>query len=182
MIALVLGGSESLWDDIGRFNELGVEVDVVVAVNDAAAQYPDHVDYLVTLHPERVRLWRRERESRGLVADWKVVGQPEHAQFVDLTAHRFEGSSGLLAVDAAFTYVEDAYPVLCGIPMGPQRHIHGSYANSARAIWTEWKRYRPEWVRWARQCPEQAARVRSMSGWTRDEFGAPTAEWLRGAA
>lgn len=174
VIALVLGGAATLFDDIER----APRPDIVVAVNDAGVCYP-RLDHWASLHPEcfRRRLgrvengWiaRRQRLALNRPTLWGPANKPKpYAQSLETLGH---GSSGFFGVEVAQHVGADRI-VLCGIPMTESPHFDGHEPwEMANAHWKHWL--------WAHQAGKLRG-VRSMSGRTRDLLGAPTREWLAG--
>lgn len=87
------------------------------------------------------------------------------------------GSSGMLAVQVALT-LGCTKVILCGVPMTATEHFSQSHEFDAdHTRWTEadmhWRAFeRVHALGWFEN------KVRSMSGRSRDLFGAPTREWL----
>jgi hypothetical protein len=79
------------------------------------------------------------------------------------------GSSGLYAVkclmDRGFERI-----VLAGVPM----QASGAHFFDAK----NWDDVDAFTAAWREQLPRLQGKVKSMSGWTREILGAPTAEWL----
>lgn len=143
-------------------------------VNDQIASFPGAGHHGVTLHPFKLGRWLREREERGFpdlaeVWCWKNVTPGVTASI----SPEWNGSSSLLAVRAAVLSGHTRV-VLCGVPMDPAA---GHFVR--RRQWPEGRGFRRGWLQ---HREEIAPFVRSCSGWTRDMFGAPTAEWLDHAA
>jgi len=74
------------------------------------------------------------------------------------------GSSGLFGVKVALADFGFDQAVLCGIPMDTRPHFTDGDQ------WHQALRFRP---RWQALSPALRDRIRSMSGWTREWFGAP---------
>ena len=178
MIGLVLGGADNLWLDIEAFRRLYDGPVLVFATNDAAAQYPGRVDYFVSRHANIAFRWREMREARGLNMDFEFCSckGTEQMAGVDSTLDVPSGGTGMLALRKAQLHTPQQ--VLCGMPMDARRHIDGSIADGAGQPWKSCIKFRPAWLQWLKDHPDDAARVRSMSGWTRREFGYPDAEWF----
>ena len=93
----------------------------------------------------------------------------------DFTEFRFPGqtgtgSSGLFALKVALVDLGFDRAVLCGVPIS---EMAGHVTNGP--VWGDAPHYREAWTEAA---PEIIGRARSMSGWTRDLLGAPTADWI----
>lgn len=178
--ALVLGGGGCLWSDVREAMALG-RFDVVVACNDAGTVWPGRLDAWVSLHPEKMGMWRARREKAGHPAPGRVFAATEArpdrvpVNVDETTDYLFpgqlaSGSSGLFAAKVALIDLGADRAVLCGIPMMVKGgHFfdptHWLGANSHRQGWLE-------------AMPQITGRVRSMSGWTADQLGRPDKEWL----
>ena len=79
------------------------------------------------------------------------------------------GSSGLLATRVAVADLNSPKVVLCGVPQDDRAHFDrpGKWRHADSFVES-----------WEAIVPRIRDRVRSMSGWTREVFGAPTREWL----
>ena len=181
---VVLGGAETLWDDLSRLEEIigGTWPGVVIAVNDAGVDYPHRVDHWVSYHPEKfLRVcppgdtgeWEARREAAGRNTDY-LLWSHRAKHIVDRIIPRHGGSSGQLAVEVGLDHLGLRRVVLCGVPMERRPHYHDAHDGKP---WTGARHHWPwedEFVdRWRQD-------LRSMSGNTRSTFGAPTLPWLRG--
>lgn len=183
--ALVLGGAACVWEDVRQLREMvtgapvpgptGSGTDIewpgpVIAVNDVGSVYLGRIDHWVSLHPWKFATWRPRRSAIGGNENYLTwTQQGERGMPCDRYCdQRGAGSSGLLAVRVA-EKLGATRIVLCGVPMDPQAHYFDS------APWMEVSRYKAAWEMYA---PELREHVRSMSGWTRNLLGTPSAEWL----
>lgn len=175
-VALVLGGASCVWEDVRGVESLvgGPWPGVVVAINDAGVAWRGAVDHWVTLHPEKMAEWRRQREAFGL-----PPAGTHWCHKLDRRAERIDrsysgnvrmvgGSSGLLAVGVALDEL-GCRSVLCGVPMDERPN------EFTGRPWGPFSRYREAWRRSAERL---APHVRSMSGWTRELFGPPDEAFL----
>lgn len=129
----------------------------------------------MTLHPEEMA-WRRARRERyGYPGGFETWTRPVPRGLEHLTApvdHLIDGwgggSSGFLAVGVARELGLRA--VLCGVPMDARPHV-----GRTGAPWNGHASYLGPWTE--RQAA-LAPHVRSLSGWTRELFGAPDPAWL----
>lgn len=172
-IAIVLGGAECLREDMDAAFAL-FKPDVIIAVKDIGITHP-HIDHWVTYHPERLPKEIAIRRAKGLADPlyiWtydKIMHRPKVGVEFRTVKHR-GGSSGFMGMAVACIVADKA--VLCGIPMDPaQKH----FSRPKKRGWPEAMYYRKVW---SEHHNEYKNRVRSMSGWTRQIFGAPTQEWL----
>lgn len=173
-VALVMGGAKCVYDDIDNAIKM-FKPDVFVAVKDIGIEYPS-VDHWVTYHPERISEELKSRRSLGWPDPtyvWTyqtapgVLHFPLPIQRIDLRG----GSSGLLGTLVGLRYADKV--VLAGIPMDPDMPHYHRRKNGKP--WREALMYHKQWLE--RQTTFDG-RVKSMSGWTKKQFGAPTLDWL----
>lgn len=179
MIGLVLGGAACVWDDLETAQQmLGDRERVMVAANDVGM----HIDgdfHWCTLHAEHMPGWEAERAARGLPRTYTTWGRTypygeEHLQaLTERAVEHGMGSSGMLAVEVA-VHLGCAPILLCGVPLDDSPHFFDA------AAWAHASGFRRHWERRAQWLRER--HVRSMSGWTRDLLGGPTAGWIDSAA
>lgn len=173
MIALCLGSAASVWADLAEAEALlGDRPRVVVACNDAAAQYGGRLLALATHHPDHVPRWLAGRRERGLAPPEFVFIPNEHpaAPGADVEPVAWDGSSGLYTAQVALSRLGARGAILCGVPLGIDA---GHIANPGP--WSLAGTYRSG-VREALLV--EGGRLRSMCGWTRDVLGAPTSDWI----
>ena len=176
-VALVLGGAECLFKDLKAAEQL-FKPDTIVAVKDIGITYP-RVDHWVTYHPERVTNEIRQRRALGYrdpclwTYDTFRLDPFTKDNWGGLQIRRVDrrgGSSGFMGMVVGVTVADKC--VLAGIPMDPNlKH----YRRPKPQGWKEAMMYRKVW---SDAFEEYQHLVRSMSGWTRELFGAPTREWL----
>lgn len=175
--ALVLGGADCVWRDVGDALNLG-EFDGIVACNDAGVHWPGPLDAWCSLHSSSLKLWAARRARLGLPPHPVLYGH-EGARTPGspyrFTDHRFpgqdrSGSSGLFALKVALIDLGFDKAVLCGVPMEQS----GAHFFDARA----WRGAESHRKGWEQALPQIKDRARSMSGWTRKMLGAPTVEWF----
>ena len=171
-MALVVGGGGDPLSEYGAARAMCEHAGKTVATfvcNDTLTIFPDVVDYAGTLHPDKMHGWERERRRNKLPMPF---GQTWcHRSYVGFSHHTrdWQGSSGLfmtkVALEAGFTHI-----ILCGVPMEVEaEHIirHQPWHSA------------PGFIRgWSRHMIEIKPFVRSMSGWTQQELGAPTGLWI----
>lgn len=174
MIALVLAAADCLFEDLEEIAKLvPVEHCLIVAVNDAGVVYPGKIDHWVTMHPEELE-WRKIRRQENGYPDgfetWTrpyPFGMKDREDKCDHLIGGFNGSSGLVGVGVGLEVADVA--IGCGLPMDNRPHI----ATGKR--WEACVGYRDRWIELR---PLLSKRFRSVSGWTMEQFGPPTAEWL----
>lgn len=179
-VALILGGADTLHDDLRQVREQNIEYDGVIACNQAGVEWPYGLDAWVTVHPlfflkGNNRSWATNRIRRGYTPPLRGywTHQVRHEPMPDninitswkLSGMKRFGSSGLFAVKVALIDLDYQSVVLCGIPMTSTPHF------DREQNWKQAKVFRAEWDNLTK---DTAARIRSMSGWTKDKYGAPT--------
>lgn len=171
MNALILGGGDTVWDDL---RAVGPWDGLIIAVNDVGCVYPHRFDHWVSLHPEKFPMWGRDRERRGLDMSFQLWGEGRSFEYLTLDPPGWNGgSSGLYAVGVALERLDCEAVVLCGVPMENRPHFF--HAEE----WAIADAYR---ARWTRNEEKMRGRVFSMSGWTCRFLGAPPANLIREAA
>ena len=181
--AIVLGGADCVWDDVLAFT-YGIQPNrptpwpgLWIAANDVGVHCAP-LDHWVSFHVNKFERWKQLRElERWQYPEprtWGTLpGQP-----VDFVALPWSGgSSGMLAVQVAL-HLGCTKIVLCGIPMVQAPHFLESQEFTPET--TVWRESDLHWRAWVRVQAQGwfEGKVRSMSGRTRELFGAPTTEWL----
>lgn len=173
---LVLGSAMCLWEDVEAALRVG-EYDAVLAVKLAGIAWPGELYSWVTLHPEWMHDYLKRRKARGYPAPREVVAEKKAYGVTRIASARWpeqkvrSGASGFFGVKVA---LDDGFDrvVLCGIPMEQQiGRIDG------RDGWPAANTYRPAVLAVKDRIKD---RVRSMSGWTAEQFGKPDPAWLLG--
>lgn len=178
-LAIVLGSSAAALEEFdaaaafARANELEVHA---ICVNDAIRFCPIKPVAFCTIHSAGY--------DRFIAPDTDVDGvkmftrRPAHGFGADIVKAKWQGTSGLYAVQIALEELKFDGVILAGCPIdadaGTLAPEHSLMTDADRV-----ERYRPEW---RLAMPSIGARTRSMSGWTRAILGAPTKEWLASLA
>lgn len=169
--ALIVGSAASKEADLAAALKLFTP-DLVVAVNQAACDWPGELDGWASYHPEQFPRWVAERHRHGrpsakalFTADRRLVSRG----LIVRRVKNWGGSSGLLACVVAM-HLGAEKGVLVGIPMD----AHQGHYYSPGKPWSDGGNYRRQWLAHL----ADLARFRSMSGLTREWLGAPTKEWL----
>lgn len=173
MIAICLGGAQSVWSELEQAKALiGDRPHIVGCCNFAGIAYPGHLDFWATLHPERFQPWRDERAAKGLNTDYRAFIYTIKDQSAgEVLPYRWYGSSGLYMAQVALEAMGCDGVILCGVPMDDTGgHIHHGH------VWDHAHHYRAAFER----AKAENAPIRSMSGWSADLFGRPDEEWLNG--
>lgn len=177
--AICLGGASCVWDDLLAFEALyGQQWDgLVIAVNDIGCHWPRDLDHWVTLHSDKFGAWLPQRAAYGFSTDY-VTWCRWYRPDIDVD-YRIKpwggGSSGMLGAQVGIA-LGCSHVVLLGIPMTQTPH----FAETLERFHSIWIAATAHWRAWTDNRGQFGDHVRSMSGKTRDLFGAPTLEWLQG--
>lgn len=192
-VALVVGCAAGVWKDVERAQSL-YNFDAVYCVKQIGIYWPHKFDVWATLHPEVMDKYEADRKAKGFPDGYEIVAPLPHelgahgakGRIARRVSYRFKGmnasaSSGIYAAKIA---IEDGYRVvLAGVPMEKNAgHFLPGTLTIVRkevrgAVWLEFDTFL-EGFRNAK--PFLRGKVTSMSGMTREVFGEPTPEWLRG--
>jgi len=172
---IVLGTAPCMWEDLK-----GVPPDWdVIAVNGAGFLYLEPIVMWCSAHGKYLTGWIEKRREAGASMDFKAYGNfGKHDDPGDVVAWNRpngNGSSGLFTILIALELGYDRL-ILCGIPLeGQERFGYKEDTSAVVTAQTDYKHYRKGWNQ---QQGLLSDHVRSMSGWTKETFGEPTAEWL----
>lgn len=174
--ALVVGNAECVWQDLERYEG---PADAIIAVNCIGMELP-RVDAWVTLHPLNFPRYVLARHHAGLpeagvlVTNQRDRRQPpwpaiDHVTEAPLPGHPQGGSSGLFG--AKFALIDWGFDrvVFCGCPLTQTRHAV-PHPTLGRYVFETAPQYQRAW---SKIPAEFTARMRSMSGWTRQFLGPP---------
>lgn len=168
---LVIGGADCVWDDIKAAQAL-FEPDAYFVINDMIPLWSGPCDYVCTLHSETVSEWLRARRHNGYCDPGEVWSHKLSGNAKGLVNHitpDWAGSSGLFACKVALQEKFERI-VVCGVPLvNTQNHI------KRHRIWNPASAFRNGWKNRKKQLTPY---VKSMSGFTKELLGAPTADWL----
>lgn len=185
--ALVLGGANCVWEDVEALGRNPEDFDAIVACNEIGIVWPHRLDAWVSLHGRKFRgktsKWIEQREANGHPEALSYYAHPtafrnqRTALSAGISTTPFQmfngqasGSSGLFAVKVALIDMGIRNVILCGIPINPAPHETG------KTHWTggEGKKICEGFrVAWRNMPKKYQRRITSMSGWTRETFGAP---------
>jgi hypothetical protein len=173
-LAVVVGSAPCRDRDLARLN--GVAADVI-AVNSTGIVL-DHVDHWISIHGDNLPGLLEQRIAAGRSLPGVLVGNFLNGNH-DKRAVRWEvcpypGSSSMYAVRWAL-YWGYRRIVLCGVPLtGDQTmKMDGSTEKICKGYFV----YRDGWEAMMKKLPLTEC-VRSFSGWTREQFGAPESKFL----
>lgn len=186
-LALILGGGRDLWLEIGILEEMigGKWPGLVIAANNAGAEWPRDLDHWVTLHPEKFNDpdpddgtgdWIRKREENGYPNGFITWGR-RSPELVDRVIQPWGGmASGGFGCRVGHHMITEAglepKAVLCGVPMTETPHYHKDHHRE------NWRHAELHWRSWERHLFRVDGWVRSMSGRTRETLGYPSKDWL----
>lgn len=177
--ALIIGRAACVWEDVFQANYILSQFDpIVIAVNVAGRDADRRLDHWVSYHPELFPKWIEQRRTNGFPDGYQLwtssrgrrVTEWERKMGLSLVDSE-GGSSGMIALRVALQ-VGATHIILAGIPM---ENSYGQYDTGKN--WDEAEMHSKTWEKLP---PDIQARVRSMSGWTRRQFGYPTELWLNG--
>lgn len=173
-----MGGAQCVWGDLKALEAMIGRAwpGWIVAANDVGSHL-SVLHHWVTLHPEKMRKWEKDRRDNGHPTEYIRWGRRIHPD-LDLQAKSWGGgSSGLLAVAVAVDKLGAERVVLCGTPLNRTPHFDESTVHPTGKTWSSANSH---WRVWTKDTVKARLkdRVRSMSGRTRDLLGEPTAEWL----
>ncbi len=178
-VAIVVGGSERVWSDVGHAKifciDHNVEPEFYLA-NDMIEFYHGH-GVACTLHPDKLFGWLKQRSNEKLPPlqeVWSHNGGDSNHRPNSCITHRLTdwgGSVGMFSYQVARARGRDRV-ILCGVPMTMDNHfVRGVRWTACPAFMRSWENRREE----------MAPYVRSMSGgWTEELFGKPDAKWITG--
>lgn len=190
--ALVLGGADCVWEDVLKVEALVGEQwpGLVIAVNDVGCVWPRHLDHWVTLHVEKLSVWKMIRERQGFSNGYRLWGRRGRKTYVDHVVRPWGGgSSGLFGVTVAF-FLGCEKIVLCGMPMEATAHFGESVEHDRGRRWNGVKGHLSAWTH-KDNVDKMRGRVRSISmvndpetgrrrpSFTRQLLGPPTRAWYR---
>ena len=169
---LLLGDAASVYEDAKKACQLFVP-EVVAATNNIGIHWEGHVDHWFTLHPQPAHHWvgieqavvQRIRAGRNKPFTWAH----KDGKGIDFVTTDWGGSSGLFAIKGLLE-IGCRKIVLAGIPMTKE----GAHYYE-ETEWFQAQRYHKAWLK---HHDLIAPHIKSMSGWTMEQFGMPTPDWL----
>lgn len=169
-VALCVGGAACVWDDLAALERLvgGAWPGPIIACNDIGTLLPD-LDHWATLHAAKLPQWRQARAENGHPSHYETWSCENRTSVDHHWDHWTKGSSGFYELGVALEGLGRDRAILAGIPMDAGKHAFRQ---------TPWNAYRIYTRTWSDSAEGLRGRVASMSGWTRELFGAPTREFL----
>lgn len=142
----------------------------IFAGNDMIEKFPEHVEHACTLHPDKLQLWMPRRKAAGYGDPSHVWAHRNYQSSVTEWTRDWQGSTGLFCVKVArengFTHI-----VLCGV------HMSSDSGHFVRQ--QPWMAVTAFMRGWVARMQEIRPYVRSFGGWTKEQLGEPTEDWLR---
>ena len=167
---IIIGSAPCDAADLAALVDLARGADLINGTFDLMAIGLDAIScrlplkYVATNHHEDIPAIRERRAAMGGNLDYRLISfKPGPGVDIVQPLGPVSGSSSLLGALAAITLGYDRI-VLCGCPLAGNAPEGNPY-----------EAFRPGWSAEFRAVRD---RVRSMSGWTRELLGAPTAGWL----
>lgn len=178
--ALIVGCADRVWRDVEEAQKLAT-FDKIYCVKLAGVHWKERFDYWITLHPEYMDDYEKQRHELGYPNGYEIVA-PLVCELGDHgtkgTVHRrvsyrypemsSSASSGIYGAKVA---LGDGHSrvVLAGIPMSNENHF------SRGRPWTQKGCFV---AGFEKSIPHMRGRVKSMSGMTREILGAPDKDWM----
>lgn len=175
-VAIILGSAASCLEELEAARAIAPDAPVV-CVNDSFRICPVHPVAFATLHAEKSRRFLEGLNLSG-VRRFAHEQRSRAPHAFEIVKEKWGGTSGLFAVQIALCELGYHGVILAGVPLD---HKFGtSYKmDKGRTRWAGGSEARYQ-RNWRRALPFLRARVRSMSGWTLELLGGPSAEWIAG--
>lgn len=176
-IAIVLGGSESVWAELkqawGDVGQAGLGGNTIHFVcNDMIAHFQGAC-VAVTLHKFKIEGWLNQRRDKHWQSPNSVWFYEPCPHATNIEPLLWAGSVSLYAVQIALRNFECDRVILCGTPM----EVMGKHFLRLQP-WLACDAFRKPWVDHKNK---MLGKVRSYSGWTQWLLGGqpPTVGWLQ---
>ncbi len=168
---LLCGSAATLFDDLAGARALRSDADVIIV--NAVAEIME-AENLFSLHPEKLGMWRERHTIKFGSTPTTHSGRPrfDGCRLMSTVDHWWpeassRGSSGWSGAKLAQLMGYDEV-ILCGVPLDP---IH--YAKRGPAKNFKSKKMLNYYRAGVEADVAWHAKVRSMSGWTRERLGEP---------
>lgn len=168
---IILGGARCVWDD---YNDAPSKGNDIMAVGHVGLFCPEPIKYIASMHREvlpslqelrwhicRIRWHRAERPETHGWSGVEFFGVDKSWYDNDFPVSPRGGSSGMFAALIGLYLGYDEI-VLCGCPADETGNFY-----DVDCVNDDFRNKRKVWTGVPRK------KIRSMSGWTRDHFGAP---------
>lgn len=168
---LVLGCGPCLFEDLER----APKCDDVMVVNRAGLLYLEPIRQWSSAHGKDLVGWVEERRRLSGDMNFRAFGNFTRNQESGIVERRNKADhGGSSAMYATLLAIEHGWQkiILCGVPLDGNDSLTRDGVKHYESGY--WVYRRP----WEDHFDEIKDNVRSMSGWTRELLGEPTAEWL----
>lgn len=178
-IALVVGSAPCLWDDLDKYMSMSSfnKADIALVNLSALSFFRDKATYLITLHPELASSIKTLRNNRS--SEYLVCHSTKCEEGVDFAWSIPDPQYGFSGFFAARILVSMGYSkvVLCGCPNNNTGHFYDDPINKRKSqpvkhgedvCKSQIDHYKKDLL----------GKVKSFSGFTKELFGEPTAEWI----
>lgn len=172
--AIVMCGGGDPFAEYEQARELCSRADKnvsIIAGNDMIERFPHDIARAASLHPDKFPLWLPKRKAAGFNDPPEIWAHRNYQSMITHWTRDWSGSTGLFCVkvmrEHGFTHI-----ILCGVPMT----VEANHFVREGQPWNAALGFRRGWIARLNQLRPY---VRSWSGWTREQFGEPTEDWLR---
>lgn len=172
-VAIVMcGGGDPFreWELAREMCERAGKNTTIFAGNDMIEKFPHDIEHAISLHPDKLKIWLPRRRAAGFNDPPKVWAHRNYEGAVTHWTRDWSGSTGLFCIKIArengFVHI-----IACGVHMT----VEGNHFVRQQP-WHAAHGFRRGWMV---RTPQLKPYLRSMGGWTQEEFGAPTEDWLR---
>lgn len=171
--AIVMCGGGDPFEEYARAKAMCAEAGrsvTIFAGNDMVEKFPEDVHHAVSLHPDKFPNWLNRRKANGFSDPEKVWAHRDYPPLVTHWAKDWSGSTGLLCTKIS-RELRFVHVILCGVHMTVEadHFVRKQPWNAALGFRRGWSSHMRELKPY----------VRSFGGWTKEQFGEPTVEWLR---
>ncbi len=179
--ALVIGCSANVWQEVKAAQEM-TTFDTIYCVKLAGVHWKGGRFIWPTLHPEFMDDYEKQRAALGLHKNYEIVAplpnevgmHGKKGNIARRISYRYPGmnssaSSGGFAAKVALDDGHDRV-ILAGIPM---QNEAGHFSRGK-----PWLQRDSFTIGFTLSLPHFRDKVKSMSGWTLEQLGAPTKEWI----
>jgi hypothetical protein len=173
-VVLIVGSAPCVFEDIEKFNELGVEHDTI-CINASLEAWGKECEHWCALDIGPMFGYAKLIKTRypNIVRHAPDINREKYAPFYDVFWQEIGidgGTSGKFAVDIA---IELGYKkiIIVGIPLSEDGKHFNDQADSVwqTGVWAAWANFASS---------ANAEKVKAYSGFTKKLFGEPYKEWL----
>lgn len=182
--ALIIGGGDNVNYDLKNLKNLIYPYEIedffhIIVVNDQIYNWQGRIDVIATLHGEKINEWFKQsgrKPTKEIKAFYHRPPKPDDEQnfFQKLerkeVKERWKGSSGLFAVQIAIDHLKKEKIILAGVPMDQRPNYFRD-----EEFWRKWYAYQKNWVTSFKVIK---GKTKSLSGWTKEQLGFPTKEFI----